>query len=100
LPEFWTCILGLKFGLWYYRVIISTDFVSQALHYAHSQPLRSNPVWRTIVGHHGICCFSQGTTAFMSHWIKSVITTWPIAFPAVLVVAPLVRKLVLRITDE
>lgn len=47
-----------------------------------------------------VILINQGTTAFMSHWIKSVITTWPIAFPAVLVVAPLVRKLVLRITYE
>lgn len=31
-------------------------------------------------------------------WIKSCITTWPIAFPTVAIVAPLVRKVVNRIT--
>lgn len=36
--------------------------------------------------------------AFPSLWLKSCITTWPVAFPTVAVVAPWVRRLVGRIT--
>lgn len=35
---------------------------------------------------------------FVSDWLKSCITTWPVAFPTVAVVAPLVRKVVGRVT--
>lgn len=31
-------------------------------------------------------------------WLKSCATTWPVAFPTVAVVAPLVRRMVGRIT--
>jgi hypothetical protein len=31
-------------------------------------------------------------------WLKSCITTWPVAFPTVAIVAPWVRKVVSRIT--
>jgi len=31
-------------------------------------------------------------------WLRSCLTTWPVAFPTVLVVAPLVRMLVNKIT--
>ena len=31
-------------------------------------------------------------------WLKSVITTWPVAFPTVAIVAPLVRQMVDRLT--
>ncbi len=31
-------------------------------------------------------------------WLKSCATTWPVAFPTVAVVAPLVRKVVGRVT--
>jgi hypothetical protein len=42
---------------------------------------------------------SQGLHAgFMSQWLKSCLTTWPIAFPTVALVAPLVRQLVGKIT--
>lgn len=42
---------------------------------------------------------SQGIQpGFFALWIKSCITTWPIAFPTVAIVAPLVRKLVNRMT--
>ena len=34
------------------------------------------------------------TTGFCTLWGKSFLTTWPIAFPTVLVVAPLVRRVV------
>ena len=35
---------------------------------------------------------------FVGEWLKSCITIWPVAFPTVAVVAPLVRKLVGYIT--
>ncbi|WP_202987686.1 DUF2798 domain-containing protein [Cellvibrio polysaccharolyticus] len=42
---------------------------------------------------------SQGPHAdFTTQWIKSCLTTWPIAFPTVAVVAPWVRKVVGRLT--
>jgi hypothetical protein len=31
-------------------------------------------------------------------WAKSVIRTWPVAFPTVAIVAPLVRRFVARVT--
>jgi len=42
----------------------------------------------------------QGLTPdFLLQWRKGFLTAWPIAFPAVLVVAPFVRKVVARITE-
>ena len=42
---------------------------------------------------------NQGfSAAFPSRWLTSCLTTWPVAFPTVAVVAPLVRKLVARVT--
>lgn len=42
---------------------------------------------------------AQGLHAgFASQWLKSCLTTWPIAFPTVTLVAPLVRKIVSRAT--
>lgn len=35
---------------------------------------------------------------FLAKWTKSCLTTWPIAFPTVAVVAPWVRKLVGKVT--
>lgn len=35
---------------------------------------------------------------FANQWLKSCLTTWPIAFPTVTLVAPLVRKMVARAT--
>lgn len=32
-------------------------------------------------------------------WVKSCLTTWPVAFPTVAVVAPWVRRLVGRLTQ-
>ena len=38
---------------------------------------------------------AQGLHAgFASQWLKSCLTTWPIAFPTVTLVAPWVRKMV------
>ena len=43
---------------------------------------------------------SQGMTdQFLRQWARSCATTWPVAFPTVAVVAPLVRRLVARITS-
>jgi hypothetical protein len=42
---------------------------------------------------------SQGIhPGLAAQWLKSFITTWPIAFPTVAIVAPLVRRIVGRIT--
>jgi hypothetical protein len=42
---------------------------------------------------------SQGLQpAFATHWLKSCMTTWPVAFPTVAIVAPLVRRFVARVT--
>jgi hypothetical protein len=42
---------------------------------------------------------SQGVHAeFVGYWVRSCLTTWPVAFPTVAVVAPLVRRVVGRLT--
>jgi hypothetical protein len=42
---------------------------------------------------------SQGATPdFGARWARSCATTWPVAFVAVTLVAPLVRRLVARMT--
>ena len=44
-----------------------------------------------------VLAISQGIHAgFTAQWLKSCITTWPIAFPTVAVVAPWVRGIVGR----
>jgi hypothetical protein len=43
---------------------------------------------------------NQGLAAdFAARWVRSFLTTWPIAFPTVLVVAPTVRKWVTYLTS-
>jgi hypothetical protein len=43
---------------------------------------------------------NEGFTAdFAAHWLKALLTTWPIAFPTVLLVAPTVRKCVNYLTS-
>jgi hypothetical protein len=37
-------------------------------------------------------------SGFPAQWLKSCMTTWPVAFPTVLVVAPWVRRIVGRLT--
>ncbi len=47
-----------------------------------------------------VILINQGFSAdFFVRWLKSFITTWPIAFPTVLIVAPQVRKLVVKLTE-
>lgn len=42
---------------------------------------------------------SQGVhSGFPAQWARSCLTTWPVAFPTVAVVAPLVRRVVARVT--
>jgi len=44
---------------------------------------------------------SQGFhPGFAAHWFRSCLTTWPVAFPTVAIVAPLVRSLVGRLTVQ
>lgn len=38
------------------------------------------------------------SAAFPAQWLRAFLSTWPIAFPTVLVIAPLVRRLVERLT--
>ncbi|ANO50682.1 hypothetical protein BA177_05190 [Woeseia oceani] len=46
-----------------------------------------------------VLVISQGLHAgFAAQWLRSCLTTWPVAFPTVAVVAPLVRDLVGRMT--
>ncbi|WP_036129390.1 DUF2798 domain-containing protein [Marinobacter nitratireducens] len=42
---------------------------------------------------------SQGIDSeFPAQWLESCLTTWPVAFPTVAIVAPLVRRMVGRVT--
>lgn len=46
-----------------------------------------------------VIAVTQGFHAgFLDHWVKSFVMTWPVAFVAVTLIAPWVRKLVDRIT--
>jgi hypothetical protein len=35
---------------------------------------------------------------FVAQWVESCLTTWPVAFPAVTIVSPWVRRLVASVT--
>jgi len=42
---------------------------------------------------------TQGFTAdFPIHWFRGFATAWPIAFPTMLVMAPLVQRIVVKLT--
>ena len=42
---------------------------------------------------------TQGLHAELAtQWLRSCVTTWPVAFPTVAIVAPLVRRIVARVT--
>jgi hypothetical protein len=46
-----------------------------------------------------VILINQGYDAdFFRRWFRGFATAWPVAFPAVLVVAPFARKLVAKIT--
>lgn len=46
-----------------------------------------------------VLAINQGLhQGFLWSWLKSSMTTWPIAFPTVTIVAPWVRRVVGRIT--
>ena len=48
-----------------------------------------------------VLIISQGLHAgFPAQWLKSCITTWPVAFPTVAIVAPWVRRLVSQVTSQ
>ncbi len=48
-----------------------------------------------------VLILNQGLTPdFVFRWLKSFATTWPIAFPTVLVVAPMVRRFVGKVTTQ
>lgn len=47
-----------------------------------------------------VLAISQGVhLGFVMEWARSCATTWPIAFPTVMVVAPWVRRIVDRLTE-
>lgn len=47
-----------------------------------------------------VLTISQGIhSGLPEQWLRSCITTWPVAFPTVAVVAPWVRRLVGRVTS-
>ena len=46
-----------------------------------------------------VLAITQGVHAqFAAQWLRSCMTTWPVAFPTVTLVAPWVRRLVGRVT--
>ncbi|MGQ7246702.1 DUF2798 domain-containing protein [Halomonas sp. V046] len=46
-----------------------------------------------------VLAMSEGIhSGFVKQWITSCMTTWPIAFPTVAIVAPWVRRIVGRLT--
>lgn len=46
-----------------------------------------------------VLTITQGVhSGFAAQWLKSCVTTWPVAFPTVTLVAPWVRKMVGRMT--
>ena len=48
-----------------------------------------------------VLTISQGIDAeFPAQWLRSCITTWPVAFPTVAIVAPWVRRMVGRMTVQ
>jgi uncharacterized membrane protein SpoIIM required for sporulation len=47
-----------------------------------------------------VLLMNQGTVpGFAMLWVKAVISTWAFTFPIVLIVAPLVRRLVMLMTE-
>ena len=48
-----------------------------------------------------VLAIAQGVHAgFASQWMRSCLTTWPVAFPTVTLVAPWVRRMVGRMTVQ
>lgn len=46
-----------------------------------------------------VLAISQGMhSEFPAQWLRSCITTWPVAFPTVAIVTPWVRRIVSRVT--
>ena len=43
--------------------------------------------------------FTGLSTQFFAHWGNGFVHAWPIAFPSILVIAPLVRKMVTALTE-
>ncbi len=48
-----------------------------------------------------VLSFTQGIhPGFAAQWFKSCLTTWPVAFPTVTLIAPWVRRIVERLTGQ
>ena len=41
--------------------------------------------------------FTGLSADFIAHWFNGFIHAWPIAFPAILIIAPIVRKIVVAL---
>lgn len=70
-------------------------------------PARFAPILFSALLSAIMVCIVSAFVLFVSHgiepdfpaqWLKSCTTTWPVAFPTVAIVAPLVRKFVTRLT--
>ncbi len=44
--------------------------------------------------------FAGIDSQFLAHWMRAFTHAWPIAFPSILIIAPLVRKIVSTLTGE
>lgn len=45
-----------------------------------------------------VLAISQGVNSgFLAQWLRSCMTTWPVAFPTVAIVAPWVRRIVAQV---
>jgi hypothetical protein len=40
------------------------------------------------------------TSRFIVQWLNSFVLAWPIAFPSILLIAPIVRKIVVKLTEQ
>jgi Protein of unknown function (DUF2798) len=40
------------------------------------------------------------TPDFIGQWLHSFVLAWPIAFPSILLIAPVVRKIVVKLTEQ
>jgi hypothetical protein len=48
-----------------------------------------------------VLALTQGIShGFLWQWLRSCVTTWPVAFPTVTVLAPWVRRIVGRVTVD
>ena len=99
-------MLAVNFATHLRTIGATTNTVGKAIGQAVAKPLAQrigksafNPCVTIISG--AVVLVTQGLNAdFPVRWAKGFATAWPIAFPTVLVVAPMVRKWVARMTSD